>query len=60
LQPFPDFKELKSRVPTSVFGEAVMILEAVNAFKNIFDFKQFFPKGFTWSKFANKNKKYNI
>lgn len=39
---------MKTRVPKTVFGDAVMVLEFVNAFKNVFDFKQFFPKGFSW------------
>lgn len=34
-----------------LFGDAVMILEFAHIFKSIFDFKQFFPKGFTWCKY---------
>ena len=49
FQPLPELKPLKSLIPGHLFGDAVMILECVNAFKSVFDFKQFFPKGFTWS-----------
>ncbi|XP_076442628.1 LOW QUALITY PROTEIN: bromodomain adjacent to zinc finger domain protein 1A-like [Babylonia areolata] len=48
LKPFPELKEVQTRVPTHLFGDAVMVLEYLNAFKSVFDFKQFFPKGFTW------------
>lgn len=46
----PEFMPVHTRVPVELFGDAVMILEFAYVFKSIFDFKQFFPKGFTWSK----------
>ncbi|KAL8611016.1 hypothetical protein ACOMHN_042632 [Nucella lapillus] len=48
LKPLPELKELKMRIPTHLFGDTLMILEYVNAFKSMFDFEQFFPKGLTW------------
>ncbi|XP_076463791.1 bromodomain adjacent to zinc finger domain protein 1A-like [Babylonia areolata] len=48
LKPLPEFKELKTKIPTHLFGEALMVLEYVSAFKSVFDFEQFFPKGFSW------------
>ena len=44
----PEFVPVRTRVPMELFGDAVLILEFVHTFKSIFDFKQFFPKGFTW------------
>ncbi|XP_035825711.1 bromodomain adjacent to zinc finger domain protein 1A [Aplysia californica] len=48
LKEMPEFVPVRTRVPIDLFGDAVMILEFVHIFKSIFDFKQFFPKGFTW------------
>ena len=44
----PEYVPVRTRVPTELFGDAAMILEFAHIFKAIFDFKQFFPKGFTW------------
>ncbi|KAK7504212.1 hypothetical protein BaRGS_00004516 [Batillaria attramentaria] len=49
LKPLPEFSEVKTRLPAAVFGDALMVLEYITAFKSVFDFKQFFPKGFTWA-----------
>lgn len=49
LKPLPEFKEVNCRVPSFLFGDAVMVLEYLSAFKTIFDFKQFFPKGLSWT-----------
>ncbi|CAL1546882.1 unnamed protein product [Lymnaea stagnalis] len=48
LKEMPEFVPVRTRVPMELFGDAVMILEFAHIFKSIFDFKQFFPKGFTW------------
>ncbi|XP_059156185.1 bromodomain adjacent to zinc finger domain protein 1A-like isoform X2 [Physella acuta] len=48
LKEMPEFVPVRTRVPMELFGDAVMILEFSHIFKSIFDFKQFFPKGFTW------------
>lgn len=49
LKPLPELSAVKTPLPPPVFGDALMILEYVNAFKSVFDFKQFFPKGFSWA-----------
>ncbi|XP_013069196.2 bromodomain adjacent to zinc finger domain protein 1A-like isoform X1 [Biomphalaria glabrata] len=48
LKEMPEFILVRTRVPMELFGDAVMILEFAHIFKTIFDFRQFFPKGFTW------------
>ncbi|GFN82816.1 bromodomain adjacent to Zinc finger domain protein 1a [Plakobranchus ocellatus] len=48
LKEMPEFVPVRTRVPAELFGDAAMILEFAHIFKAIFDFKQFFPKGFTW------------
>ncbi|KAH9519019.1 Bromodomain adjacent to zinc finger domain protein 1A [Bulinus truncatus] len=48
LKEMPVFVPVRTRLPVELFGQAVMILEFAHIFKTIFDFKQFFPKGFTW------------
>ncbi|XP_071081443.1 bromodomain adjacent to zinc finger domain protein 1A-like [Haliotis cracherodii] len=48
LKVMPNFKPVQTRVPMELFGDAVMVLEFIHTFKSLFDFKQFFPKGFSW------------
>ncbi|GFR75007.1 bromodomain adjacent to zinc finger domain protein 1A, partial [Elysia marginata] len=58
LKEMPELVPVRTRVPTELFGDAAMILEFAHIFKAIFDFKQFFPKGFTWGMTSSVNKQH--
>ncbi|ESO96438.1 hypothetical protein LOTGIDRAFT_159848 [Lottia gigantea] len=48
LKIMPEFTPVSTRLPSELFGETMHVLEFTHCFKTMFDFKQFFPKGFTY------------
>ena len=45
LQPMPNPIPIQCDLPAELFGDAVMIVEFLNNFGSLFDFKKVFPNG---------------
>lgn len=50
LQELPKPLPVKTRLPPELFGDALMVLEFLNAFGELFDLKDEFPDGITLGK----------
>ncbi|KAK3092925.1 hypothetical protein FSP39_008962 [Pinctada imbricata] len=48
LKVMPEPTPIKTKIPAESFGDAVMVLEFMNCFRNLIDLKEYFPKGFTF------------
>lgn len=44
---------MKTRLPPEIFGDAVMVLEFLHAFGELFDLQDEFPDGVTLGKFLS-------
>lgn len=42
---------MKTRLPPEIFGDALMVLEFLNAFGELFDLQDEFPEGVTLGKY---------
>lgn len=51
LQELPVPTPVKTRLPPEIFGDAVMVLEFLHAFGELFDLQDEFPDGVTLGKF---------
>ena len=47
LVDLPKPTEIKTKIPTNLFGDALMIVEFLNCFGDLFDINVDFPNGFT-------------
>lgn len=50
LQELPEPTPVKTRLPPEIFGDALMVLEFLNAFGELFDLQDEFPEGVTLGK----------
>lgn len=53
LQELPEPTPVKTRLPPEVFGDALMVLEFLNAFGELFDLQDEFPEGVTLGKYSS-------
>lgn len=50
MQELPEPTPVKTRLPPEIFGDALMVLEFLNAFGELFDLQDEFPEGVTLGK----------
>lgn len=51
LQELPEPTPVKTRLPPEIFGDALMVLEFLNAFGELFDLQDEFPEGVSLGKY---------
>ncbi|MBZ3869661.1 Bromodomain adjacent to zinc finger domain protein 1A [Sciurus carolinensis] len=52
LKELPEPTPVKTRLPPEIFGDALMVLEFLNAFGELFDLQDEFPEGVTLGKYS--------
>lgn len=52
LQELPEPTPVKTRLPPEIFGDALMVLEFLHAFGELFDLQDEFPEGVSLGKYS--------